>query len=77
LAAETGPNFRNGIDSGGLERAYYEIGRDHPTPAVTLQALMYSLRRGVNELIKPDTLRRFSALAEDQLEAVWLPTPFL
>jgi hypothetical protein len=34
--------------------------------------MMYSLRRGVNELIMPDTLRRLSALTEDQLEAVCL-----
>ena len=30
---------------------------------------MFSLRRGVNELTKPDTLRRLSELDEGQLKA--------
>jgi hypothetical protein len=46
--------------------------RDRPVPEAMVDALVFSLRRGVNELIKPDTLRRLSALAEDQLEAVCL-----
>jgi hypothetical protein len=57
-------------DSVSLERAYYEIGRDNPMPAVTVQALMFSLRRGVNELTQPDTLRRLSALDGDQVKQV-------
>lgn len=31
---------------------------------------MYSLRRGVNELTQPDTLRRLSILDEGQIKAV-------
>jgi hypothetical protein len=54
-------------DSVSLERAYHEVGRDSPTPAVTVQALMFSLRRGVNELTQPDTLRRLSQLSQAQL----------
>jgi hypothetical protein len=54
------------------DRAYGEIMRDRPAPEAMVEALMFSLRRGVNELIKPDTLRRLSAVAEDQLEAVCL-----
>ncbi len=36
----------------------------------TVEALMYSLRRGVNELTHPDTLRRLSAIDNAQLKAV-------
>jgi hypothetical protein len=68
LAAETRPNFRKG--SGGLERAYYEIGRDKPTPTVTVQALMYSLRRGIGAITEPDNQRRLAELSEDQLVAL-------
>jgi hypothetical protein len=57
-------------DSVSLERAYYEIGRNNPTPAVTVQALLFSLRRGVNELTQPDTVRRLSALDGDQVKQV-------
>jgi hypothetical protein len=41
-------------------------------PPTTIEALMFSLRRGVNELAHSDTLRRLSALDGDQLEAVCL-----
>jgi hypothetical protein len=41
-------------------------------PEATVEALMYSLRRGVSELTQPNTQRRLSAVAEDQLEAVCL-----
>ena len=44
--------------------------RNRPAPETTIEALMFSLRRGVNELVKPDTQRRLSALDETQLEAV-------
>jgi hypothetical protein len=54
------------------DRAYGEIMRDRPAPEAVVEALVFSLRRGVNELIQSDTLRRLSALAEDQLEAVCL-----
>lgn len=36
----------------------------------TIEALMFSLRRGVNELARPDTLRRLSALDGDQVKQV-------
>jgi hypothetical protein len=70
LAAGTGPNFRKGIDSSGLERAYYEIGRDNPTAAVTFEALIYSLRRGIGAITDPDNQRRLAELSEDQLLAL-------
>jgi len=40
------------------------------TPPTAIEALMLSLRRGVNELAQPDTLRRLSALDGDQLKQV-------
>src|SRR5262249_50964964 len=39
-------------------------------PWATVEALMYSLRRGVAELTRPDTRQRLSALDADQLKAV-------
>jgi hypothetical protein len=39
-------------------------------PAATIEALVFSLRRGVKELGRPDTLRRLSVLNEGQLKAV-------
>jgi hypothetical protein len=36
----------------------------------TVEALMLALRRGVNELAEPDTLRRLSALKGNQVRAV-------
>jgi hypothetical protein len=53
-----------------LDRAYHEIMRNRPAPEVLVEALMFSLRRGVGELTKPDTQRRLSELSEDQLLAV-------
>jgi hypothetical protein len=53
-----------------LERAYHEIMRARPTPEATVDALVYSLRRGVNELTNADTLHRLSGLDEGQLKAV-------
>ena len=55
-----------------LERAYEDISRNRPAPSTLVEALMPSLRRGVTELIRPDTQRRLSALDTDQLEAVCL-----
>ena len=37
-------------------------------PATTVEALVFSLGRGVNELTQPDTERRLAALDADQLE---------
>jgi hypothetical protein len=53
-------------------RAYGEIMRDRPAPEAMVDALVFSLRRGVGELTNPNAQRRLSELAEDQLEAVCL-----
>jgi hypothetical protein len=55
--------------SPGIEHAYAELNQRNHAAASTVEALMYSLRRGVNELTKPDTQRRLSELSEDQLRA--------
>ena len=39
-------------------------------PATTVEALVFSLRPGVNELAQPETLRRLSALDGDQVKQV-------
>jgi hypothetical protein len=44
--------------------------RARRAPGALVDALVFSLRRGVGELTKPDTQRRLSALSEDQLQAV-------
>jgi hypothetical protein len=46
--------------------------RNRRAPVATIEALMFSLRRGVNEVAKSDTQRRLSTLDADQLEAVCL-----
>jgi hypothetical protein len=50
----------------GIERAYAELNQLNHAAASTVEALMYSLRRGADELTKPDTQRRLSELSEDQ-----------
>src|SRR5262245_12090298 len=56
-----------------LERAWHELKRgDGQAPQATVEALVYGLRRGVSELVKPDAQRRLSELNEDQLGAVCL-----
>jgi hypothetical protein len=57
-------------DDISYERAYAEFMRERPTPEATVDALVYSLRRGVAELSKPETLRRLSALDKEQLKNV-------
>jgi hypothetical protein len=57
-------------DDVSYERAYAEFMRERPTPEVTVDALVYSLRRGTAELTKPDTLRRLSELDKGQLKAI-------
>jgi hypothetical protein len=57
-------------DDISYERAYYETLRDGSAPEATIDALVYSLRRGINELTSPDAKRRLSELSEDQLRAV-------
>jgi len=39
-------------------------------PEATVEALMYSLRRGTEAITKPDNQRRLAELSEDQLLAV-------
>src|SRR5262249_36974132 len=58
-----------------LERAYGEIMRGRPAPEAMVDALVFSLRRGVGELTNPDAQRRLSALDAGQLEGVCLRVP--
>jgi hypothetical protein len=57
-------------DNVSLDRAWAEINGNRPTPEATIEALVYSLRRGAAELSKPDTLRRLSELDKAQLKAI-------
>jgi hypothetical protein len=59
-------------DDVSLERARHEIMGARPAPEAFVEALLYSLRRGIDKLAQPDTQRRLSALTEHQLEAVCL-----
>jgi hypothetical protein len=54
------------------DRAYGEIMSDRPAPEAMLDALVFSLRRGVGELTNRDAQRRLAALSEGQLETVCL-----
>jgi hypothetical protein len=56
-------------DDISYDRAYGEIMRDRPAPEAMVDALVFSLRRGVGELPTPDTQRRLSELDADQLKA--------
>jgi hypothetical protein len=65
--------LRRLMDDGvSLDRAWHELNsvRNRPAASATLEALVFSLRRGAQELLQPDTRRRLSELAEGQLEAV-------
>jgi len=53
-----------------LERAYNELNRRGRAAASTVEALMFSLRGGVNELEKPDTMRRLSVVDSDQVQEI-------
>jgi hypothetical protein len=57
-------------DDVSLERTQHEIMRARPAPEATVDALVYSLRRGVDELAHANTLHRLSGLDEGQLKAV-------
>jgi len=57
-------------DDISIDRAWHELEADRTAPKATVDALMFSLRRGVNELTQPDTLRRLSALDGDQVKQV-------
>src|SRR5262245_7600610 len=52
--------------------ARHELNKPAEAAAATVEALMFSLRSGVNELTKPDTQRRLSELDERQLETACL-----
>ena len=54
----------------GIERAHAGLNQLNHAAASTVEALMYSLRRGADELTKPDTQRRLSELSEDRLRTV-------
>jgi hypothetical protein len=63
--------LRRLLDDGvTLVAAWAAMHRNRPAPEATLEALMFSLRRGVNELTRPDTKRRLAELSEDQMRAV-------
>jgi hypothetical protein len=55
-----------------LERAYHELvaSRQGEAAQSTVDALVFSLRRGVNELARPNAKRRLSGLSEGQLREV-------
>jgi hypothetical protein len=57
-------------DNVSLDCAWQELSRNRPAPQAMVDALVFSLRRGVNELTKPDVLRRLSALDQNQLKEV-------
>ena len=57
-------------DDISIDRAWHELEADRTAPKATVEALMFSLRRGGNELTKPDALRRLSALDEAQLKTI-------
>jgi hypothetical protein len=57
-------------DDVSLERAQHEIMRARPAPEATLDALVYSLRRGITELTRPDAQRRLTELAADQVKTI-------
>jgi hypothetical protein len=50
-------------DDVSLERAYH-------APKATVEALVYSLRRGITELTRPDAQRRLTELDADQVKAI-------
>ena len=59
-------------DDVSIERAWHKIDPNDRAAASTVEALKFSLRRGINELAQPSTLRRLSTLDEYQLEDVCL-----
>jgi hypothetical protein len=57
-------------DDVSLDRTYYELGRNRRPIQFVVEAVMFSLRRGVDELTKPDTLRRLAQFDENQVKEV-------
>jgi hypothetical protein len=65
--------LRRLLESGvTLDRAWDEINRSWPAPKATVDALLLSLRRGADELVKTETFRQLSVLDEGQIEDVCL-----
>ena len=59
-------------DDSSIDHAWHELAADRTAPKATVDALMFSLRRGINDLTQPNPLRRLSTLDEHQLEDVCL-----
>jgi hypothetical protein len=57
-------------DDISIDRAWHELKADRTAPKATVDALMYSLRRGTEALAVSDNKRRLSELSEEQLRAV-------
>jgi hypothetical protein len=57
-------------DDISYDRAYGEIMRDRPAPEAMVDALVFSLRRGITELTRPDAQRRLTELAADQVKTI-------
>jgi hypothetical protein len=57
-------------DDVSLERAHRELMRNRPAPKATVEALVYSLRRGITELTRPDAQRRLTEVAADQVKTI-------
>jgi hypothetical protein len=55
-----------------LDHAWDEINRSRLVPKGTVDALLLSLRRGADELVKTETLQRLSVLDEGQIENICL-----
>jgi hypothetical protein len=75
LVAPETSTFQQACEQADRRRQYISSGRVAPPRnrrAPEIEALVFSLRRGVGELTQPDTQRRLSALDANQLEAVCL-----
>jgi hypothetical protein len=57
-------------DEISIDRAWHQLEADRTAPKATVDALMFSLRRGIKELTQPSTLRRLSTLDQGQVKDV-------
>jgi hypothetical protein len=57
-------------DDVSFERAWYELNCHDGATSSTIEALMFSLRRGVGALAEPATLHRLSELSDEQLREI-------
>src|SRR5262249_39139238 len=62
-------------DDSSIDRAWHELEADRTAPKAIVDALMFSLRRGINELTPPNTLRRLFTPNEHHPEEVFLRLP--